>query len=114
MFSKYADNLRLSELLRYFKIISKNPNIINFVNGLPDPRTVPVNEIEEILNQIIKEYSVTAFQYSITCGIKELKDQIIELVKNRGIYDVNENNICITVGSQEALYMFFSFYKSKK
>ncbi len=110
MFSKYADNLRLSELLRYFKIISKNPNIINFVNGLPDPRTVPVNEIEEILNQIIKEYSVTAFQYSITCGIKELKDQIIELVKNRGIYDVNENNICITVGSQEALYMLFSIF----
>ncbi|AWR93712.2 aminotransferase class I/II-fold pyridoxal phosphate-dependent enzyme [Acidianus brierleyi] len=110
MFSKYADNLRLSELLRYFKIISKKPNIINFVNGLPDPRTVPVNEIEEILNQVIKEYSVTAFQYSITCGIKELKDQIIELVKNRGIYGVNENNICITVGSQEALYMLFSIF----
>ncbi|WP_187152753.1 PLP-dependent aminotransferase family protein [Acidianus manzaensis] len=110
LFSKYADNLKLSELLRYFKIISKNPNIINFVNGLPDPRTVPINEITEITNQIIKEYSVRAFQYSITCGIKELKDQILEFVKNRGIYDISENNICITVGSQEALYMLFSIF----
>ncbi|MFP3202733.1 MAG: PLP-dependent aminotransferase family protein [Sulfolobus sp.] len=100
--------LKESELLRLFKLITQRKNIINFVNGMPDNRTIPTSEINEIIRDIIARYSTTAFQYSATCGTKEIKNSLLKLLKHRGIKDITEENICITVGAQEAIYLLFT------
>lgn len=102
-FSKLAGKLKSSmirELLKYANV----PGAISFGGGTPDPETFPRHELAQIAKEIIEsEYKYT-LQYSVTEGDPELIKQILILLKR--VYDIDglsNENVLITVGSQQAL-----------
>jgi DNA-binding transcriptional MocR family regulator len=90
----------IRELLKSTSI----PDMISFGGGVPDPETFPREHLAEIAKEIIeKEYKIT-LQYGTTEGDKLLKQQYINyLLKYEGIDGLEEDNMVITSGSQQAL-----------
>uniref|UniRef100_A0A7J2U3A8 PLP-dependent aminotransferase family protein n=1 Tax=Ignisphaera aggregans TaxID=334771 RepID=A0A7J2U3A8_9CREN len=85
------------------EIPEANADVINFASGLPDPRAIPVNDIEKILKHIIEEYGYKALQYTSSRGVPELINNIVAFMyRMRGLKTLPEN-ILITAGSQQAL-----------
>jgi len=105
--SKDVQYLRSSEIRDLLKL-TEGKNVISLAGGLPDPSTFPVEEIEKITQDILKEKPERALQYSTTSGLVEFRKELVNLSAKRGISGINENNIFVTVGSQEALFMIFN------
>jgi len=49
-----------------------------------------------------------ALQYTATAGISEFRKELVNLSRLRGISGIDERNVFVTVGSQEALFMLFN------
>jgi len=101
--SKMAKRMKSSiirELLKY----SVQPGMISFGGGVPDPETFPRHELAKIASDIIEdEYKVT-LQYSTTEGDPLLRREYLKLLDHKyGISGLNEDNIAVTSGSQQAL-----------
>ncbi len=105
--SKESSLLKTSEIRDLLKL-TEGKNVISFAGGLPDPTTFPAEDIKNITDYILDNYSSRALQYSATSGIPELRKELVNLSSQRGISDISENNIFVTVGSQEALFMLFN------
>ena len=104
--SKDTELLRSSEIRDLLKL-TEGKKVISLAGGLPDPSTFPAEEIEKIVVDILKSSPERALQYSATPGITEFRKELVNLSARRGITGINENNIFVTVGSQEALFMIF-------
>jgi len=104
---RYSDsslNMKSSvirEMLKY----TEQPGMISFAGGLPGPEAFPVDEFKDILNSVIDTHGSSAFQYGTTEGYQPLREGICGLMKNT--YDINtcKENILVTSGSQQALYL---------
>jgi len=102
-FSDLAKNLRSSlirELLKYANV----PGSVSFGGGVPDPETFPRNELAILAKEVIEKEYRFSLQYGVTEGDSQLRSELLKMVRN--FYNVpwiNEENILITVGSQEAL-----------
>ncbi|HDG61429.1 MAG TPA: PLP-dependent aminotransferase family protein, partial [Thermotoga sp.] len=90
----------IRELLKY----AGSQDAISFGGGAPDPETFPKEELAEIAKEVIEKEYKYVLQYSTTEGDPELKAEILKLL-NRvyGIKGLTEDNVIITVGSQQAL-----------
>ncbi|TRM79098.1 aminotransferase [Sulfolobus sp. B5] len=106
-FSKETSYLRTSEIRDLLKL-TEGRDVISLAGGLPDPQTFPVEEIKKIVNDILTNYYDRALQYSTTAGIFEFRKELVNLSRLRGISNISEKNIFVTVGSQEALFMLFN------
>ncbi|MBT6715470.1 MAG: hypothetical protein HOB19_03295, partial [Elusimicrobiaceae bacterium] len=71
------------------------PGIISFAGGLPDPKAFPVKEIKEVIDKILTEKADKALQYGPTEGLKDLKDELIKLLKEEEI-NLDQDNILVT------------------
>ncbi|WP_338599639.1 PLP-dependent aminotransferase family protein [Sulfolobus tengchongensis] len=111
MFERFLSSetkyLRTSEIRDLLKL-TEGKNVISLAGGLPDPQTFPVEEIKKITEDVLTNYSDKALQYTATPGISEFRKELVNLSKSRGISGIDEKNIFVTVGSQEALYMLFN------
>ncbi|MDT7872095.1 MAG: PLP-dependent aminotransferase family protein [Sulfolobaceae archaeon] len=105
--SKDTEMLRSSEIRDLLKL-TEGKKVISLAGGLPDPSTFPAEEIEKITSDILKKSPERALQYSTTSGIIDFRKELVNLSARRGITGINENNIFVTVGSQEALFMIFN------
>ncbi len=105
--SKDTSLLKTSEIRDLLKL-TEGKNVISFAGGLPDPSTFPVEDIKNIAEYVLANYASRALQYSATAGIQELRQQLVNLSSQRGISGINEDNVFVTVGSQEALFMLFN------
>ncbi|MEJ2780840.1 MAG: PLP-dependent aminotransferase family protein [Sulfolobaceae archaeon] len=105
--SKDTEMLRSSEIRDLLKL-TEGKKVISLAGGLPDPSTFPAEEIEKITSDILKKSPERALQYSTTSGIVDFRKELVNLSARRGITGINENNIFVTVGSQEALFMIFN------
>ncbi len=106
-FSKETNYLRTSEIRDLLKL-TEGRDVISLAGGLPDPQTFPVEEIKKIVNDILTNYYDRALQYSTTAGVFEFRKELVNLSRLRGISNISEKNIFVTVGSQEALFMLFN------
>ncbi len=101
--SKLGRNLKSSlirDLLKYATV----PGAISFGGGAPDPETFPRKELAEIAKEIIEEDYRFVLQYIPTEGDIELKREILKLLNDvYGINDLDEDNVLVTNGSQQAL-----------
>ncbi len=102
--SKETKNLRTSDVRDALKLI-EGKHIISFAGGLPDPSTFPDNEVKDIITNMSYADFSQAFQYGATPGMIDLRKELAKFVSERGINGVDESNILVSTGSQEALYM---------
>jgi 2-aminoadipate transaminase len=89
-----------------------NPRIINFAAGLVDPLTLPVDECAEITRKIFADAARgrVALQYDTTIGSADLRRAMLEHMerlegKPAGAMGLTADDIVITTGSQQALYL---------
>ena len=106
MFEEKISELSLATPASFIRAILKtteNSEIISFAGGLPNPISFPKEEIRQSTNRVIDKYGSKVFQYSMTAGLRELREYIAEhLNKTQGM-DVTPDEIIVTTGSQQAL-----------
>ena len=105
--SKDTTSLRSSEIRDLLKL-TEGKKVISLAGGLPDPQTFPKEEIKKIVDDVLTQNADRALQYSTTAGIIEFRKELVNLSMYRGISGIKEDNIFVTVGSQEALFMLFN------
>ena len=86
--------------------VEKN-NMINLVKSNPDASVLPYREFEHCINLAVDTYKEALFLYPKAKGFPPLCKTLKALLLNRQVY-VEENQICITNGVQQAIGLLFS------
>jgi 2-aminoadipate transaminase len=102
LFSQRANRMKASVIRELLKLTQK-PDIISFAGGLPNPRAFPVEKIEDIVCDLLKNEPSKALQYGSTEGVPELREQIALRLKKIWNIDGDHDNVLVTVGSQQGL-----------
>jgi 2-aminoadipate transaminase len=100
-FSSRAKLLKASEVREILKLTQK-PDIISFAGGLPNPLSFPVEIINEIVCDLLKQGPEKVLQYGTTEGVDPLREEIAKMAREDGI-KVDFEDILITHGSQQVL-----------
>jgi len=104
-FSHVARELRASEIRELLKV-TQMPDIISFAGGLPNPSSFPVEIIRDITVKLLERYGDKMLQYGSTEGVNSFRGTLVEYyMKNKGFKNIERDNILITSGSQEGLYL---------
>lgn len=82
---------------------ASDPSVISFAGGLPNPISFPQEELLKSMERIVKTYGSHVFQYSITAGLPELRQYIVDRYNRIFGLNLTIDNIMITTGSQQAL-----------
>jgi len=83
---------------------------ISFAGGLPDERLFPIKELRKAGKKILKNKK--HFQYTVSTGINPLREKIAKLYNDEGFL-TQADNILITTGSQQALYIIAKYFEFK-
>lgn len=101
-FSHRVQSLQPSAIREILKFTA-DPSVISFAAGNPAPEAFPVDEINRITNEILKENPIDALQYSITEGYTPLRNWIKDDLKKKNMFDANDEDVVITSGAQQAI-----------
>lgn len=101
LYSERASKMRKSEIRELLKV-TQDPEIISFAGGLPNPKSFPLEDLEEVTKSVLRRHGEAALQYGTTKGLDELREVIAERSYKDGI-NVTADNVIITNGSQQAL-----------
>lgn len=82
---------------------ASDPEVISFAGGLPNPISFPQEALLQSMERIVKTYGSSVFQYSITAGLPELRQYIVDRYNRIFGLNLTIDNIIITTGSQQAL-----------
>lgn len=91
-------NVELSQIRKMFEIT--NPNAINLGIGEPD-----FNVPENIKNAMMEAINDNLTHYTPNKGYVELREAIVQKLKKDNNIKTNTENIIVTSGASEALYM---------
>lgn len=83
---------------------------ISFAGGLPDEKLFPIKDLAKASKRVFKKSK--HFQYTVTSGIKPLREKIANFYNEEG-FPTKAENILITTGSQQALYIISKYFHSK-
>ena len=100
-FSKKVSGLKPSAIREILKYTS-DPAVIPFAAGNPAPDAFPVEEIEKISQDILRETPILALQYSLTEGYTPLREALKEDLIKRGCFNPETDDLIITSGAQHA------------
>lgn len=101
IFSEFSDRVKNSEIRELLKY-TRMKGIISFAGGLPDPSLFPIEDIERITIQLLKEKSYLALQYGPTPGEPEFIEAVEGHLASFG-EKVTREQICVTSSSQQGL-----------
>ena len=96
--AKRTKSIELSQIRKMFEVT--NPNAINLGIGEPD-FNVPENIKKAMIESINENYT----HYTANKGYIELREEITKKFKKDNDISTNPENIIVTVGASEALYM---------
>lgn len=83
---------------------------ISFAGGLPNESLFPTKQIQESANRVLANPKV--LQYSLSNGLKSLREKIAKRYCNEG-FETTRDNILITSGSQQAMYIIAKYFENK-
>ena len=99
--SANARNMRRSAIRDLLSITSR-PEIISFAGGFPDPKTFPVEQLKEIMQEVLEQESISALQYGPTEGNPRLREALAKRYQKEGL-NITKDNILVTTSSQQAI-----------
>jgi len=82
--------------------IATRPDIISFAGGMPDNDLFPIEQTNEIYNNLTNAQKKVAFQYGPTTGLPSLLESLSSFLEKKGL-PVKSNKIIITTGSLQAI-----------
>jgi 2-aminoadipate transaminase len=86
---------------------SIDSDTISFAGGLPDEGLFPTSELANASAKVFANSK--NMQYTISNGITPLREKIAQMYQKDGIA-TNSDNILITTGSQQALYIIAKYF----
>jgi len=89
---------------------SIDENTISFAGGLPDESLFPIKDLNKAAKKVFKHRK--NFQYNQSSGIYELRNIIAKSYQEDG-FETKVENILITSGSQQALYIIAKYFQSR-
>jgi 2-aminoadipate transaminase len=101
-FADRAMGMKASDIRELLEL-TQRPEIISLAGGLPNTNAFPVEEIAEICQDILKNDSHKALQYSATEGIRPLRMALLDYMKEQLGVGGEVDNLIVTTGSQQAL-----------
>ena len=101
-FSRVADHLQGSAIRKMGVMALRDPDLISFAPGYPDPVTFAWMDFREIASELLDRHEATALQYGPTRGLPNLIDAVVHISGTRGIRTAPEE-VLITTGSQQGL-----------
>ncbi len=108
-FSDIAKRLKASEIRELLKL-TQQPDIISFAGGLPNPASFPLDNIREIVESLMEKEGPYILQYGSTEGVNSFRDALVEYMASRYNVHTKRDNILITAGSQQALYLLAKIF----
>ena len=91
-----------SSALRDMLKLTQQADVICFSGGLPAPELFPIERFREAANLVLGVYGRQALQYSPTEGYSPLRQLVAGYLTRYGIR-IDDSNVLITTGSQQAL-----------
>ncbi|WP_251178293.1 PLP-dependent aminotransferase family protein [Adlercreutzia agrestimuris] len=82
---------------------ASDPNVTSFAGGLPNPISFPQEKLMESMQRVVAQHGATAFQYSATAGVDELREWVANRYNQRFGTDYVTEDVLITTGSQQIL-----------
>jgi 2-aminoadipate transaminase len=89
---------------------SIDESTISFAGGLPNENLFPTKDLKKAANKVLDESKV--FQYGLSNGIKSLREKIALEYTKEG-FETSSDEILITTGSQQAMYIIAKYFESK-
>lgn len=83
---------------------------ISFAGGLPNEKLFPIKELKKANAKAYE--SEQNLQYTISNGILALREKIADFYNKEG-FETKPENILITTGSQQALYIIAKYFQGK-
>jgi 2-aminoadipate transaminase len=102
LFSDSARQLKSSKIRELMKM-ANTPGIISMAGGMPDSESFPFDEIKNIINSWPYSRAKIALQYGTTRGYTPLIDGVAQWMKEEKKIGMENQEIIITTGSQQAL-----------
>nr|WP_319374571.1 PLP-dependent aminotransferase family protein [uncultured Methanobacterium sp.] len=82
--------------------VTDDDDMISFAGGLPNPKSFPVEAINNATSKVLSEDGDKVLQYSTTEGYRKLREFIAQRYERQGM-EVEVEDILITNGSQQCL-----------
>ncbi|QKR00696.1 PLP-dependent aminotransferase family protein [Metallosphaera tengchongensis] len=77
---------------------------INLASGSPDPRTVPLEDMGRLVDEILVRRGREALDYSETSGDSDVRGRIAQFLMERGI-KAEYDDVLLTNGAKEAIFL---------
>ncbi|MDD5406099.1 MAG: PLP-dependent aminotransferase family protein [Sulfurovaceae bacterium] len=84
---------------------------ISFAGGLPDENLFPIQDLQKAANKVFE--NPKNLQYTISNGIVPLREKIANFYNKNGFFTKPEN-ILITTGSQQGLFVIAKYFQNKQ
>ena len=84
---------------------------ISFAGGLPNESLFPIEDLKEANMKVYE--NAKNLQYATSGGIFPLRKRIANFYNEEG-FETDEDNVLITTGSQQALYVIAKHFQNKK
>jgi 2-aminoadipate transaminase len=78
-------------------------DVISLAAGAPSAETFPIEELADIAARVIRERGRFALQYGPTRGQSGLVNQVVEIMRARGVESASPSEIVMSTGSQQGL-----------
>ena len=102
VFASRAMRMKASEIRELLKLLEQ-PEIISFAGGIPDVNLFPKEAVSQAYAEVLSgSQAEAALQYSVSEGVKPLREWIVKEMAKIGI-PCTASNVFITSGSQQVL-----------
>ncbi len=109
LFSTLAKGMKSSKIRELMKYATSS-NVISFGGGSPDSKNFPFKEVQSIINDFDSKKIVQAMQYGATSGFPPLIEALKTRLNKKNRIDLNEQELLITTGGQQAIYLFSKIF----
>jgi 2-aminoadipate transaminase len=99
-FSELAARMQPSPIRELFKMI-RQPGMISFAGGLPDPSAFPVGPFADCADVLSRD-GREVLQYGASEGYPPLRETLLAMMADRLGHEVQPDELLITSGSQQA------------
>lgn len=94
--------LHESAIRRMGTVIARQPGMVSFAAGYPDPASFPWDELREISGELLSGSDSQVLQYGPTRGYAPLLEALVPVLAERHI-NVTPEELLITSGSQQGI-----------
>ena len=101
-FSDRIKNMTGNAIRDIFSVLN-DPEMISFAGGMPAKDALPVQIVEELADQVLKENGASILQYGSTEGYMPFRESAVEYVRRSGNISCSVNDVFAISGGQQGI-----------